>query len=70
MTDRDDENLPDIDEARHAADESLQRAEQELRLARERARCTLSLADRLRRLREENGFHEILSDAFGGAGHG
>jgi len=66
MTDHDEERLPDIDEARQAADESMRRAEDELRQAREQARHTLSIAARLRRLREANGFRELFDDAFGG----
>lgn len=66
MTDHDEERLPDIDEARQAADESMRRAEDAMRLAREQARHTLSIAARLRRLREANGFREIFDDAFGG----
>jgi hypothetical protein len=66
MTDHDEERLPDIDEARQAADESMRRAEDELRQAREQARHTLSIAARLRRLREANGFSELFDDAFGG----
>lgn len=63
------EDRPDIDEAARLAEESTRRAEAELRRARESARCTLSLARRLQRLREENGFGELLNEAFGG-GHG
>ncbi|MGI5274904.1 DUF7620 family protein [Nonomuraea sp. CA-218870] len=66
MTDHDDERVPDIDEARQAADESRQRAEDDLRRAREQARHTLSVAARLRRLREANGFSELFDEAFGG----
>ncbi|NUW45532.1 DUF7620 family protein [Nonomuraea rhodomycinica] len=69
MTDepREDEH-PDIDDAKHAVQQSRERAEQELRQARERARRMLGLADRLRRLREENGFHQLFEEAFGGRG--
>jgi hypothetical protein len=66
MTDHDEERLPDIDEARQAADESMRRAEDAMRLAREQARHTLSIAARLRRLREANGFSELFDDAVGG----
>jgi hypothetical protein len=67
MTDRD-ERLPDIDEAKQAAEESQRRAEADLHRAREQARRTLGLADRLRRLREQNGFDRMLDEAFGGGG--
>lgn len=66
MTERGDDDLPSIDEARQASGESLQRAEDDLRDARERARHTLTLAQKLRRLREENGFGRLFDDAFGG----
>ncbi|HEY9371035.1 DUF7620 family protein [Streptomyces sp.] len=68
MTERDDGRLPDIDEARQAAEESQRRAEEDMQRARERARKSLSLADRLRRLREQNGFDRLFDDAFGGVG--
>lgn len=63
------EDRPDIDEAARLAEESTRRAEAELRQARESARCTLSLARRLRQLYEDNGFRALLDEAFGG-GHG
>lgn len=69
MTERDEERLPDIDEARQAAEESERRAEQEMLRAKQAAENNLSLARWLRRLREANGFSNLLDDAFGG-GHG
>lgn len=68
MTSRDDGRLPDIDEARQAAEDSQRRAEEDMRRAREHARKSRSLADRLRALREQNGFDRLLDDAFGGVG--
>ncbi|GAA0853535.1 hypothetical protein ACFQVD_26400 [Streptosporangium amethystogenes subsp. fukuiense] len=62
------EDLPGINEARQAAEESWRRAEEEFAQAHARAKWTRSLAARLRRLREENGFGEFLEDAFGGGG--
>lgn len=59
---------PDIDEARRLVEESKQRADAERRRARESARGTWSLARRLRRLREENGFDRIMDEAYGGSG--
>jgi hypothetical protein len=46
--------------------ESKLRAQQELEQARERAGRTRSIAQRLRELREANGFAALLDDAFGG----
>lgn len=66
MSPRDDEQLPDLDEARRAVEESRLRAEADMRGARERARRTMSLAERLRSLREENGFQQLFEEAFGG----
>lgn len=66
MTRRDDR--PDLEQAVQAAEESKQRAEQELKRARESAGRTMSLARRLRQLREENGFREIFLDALRGSG--
>ncbi|GAA3720989.1 hypothetical protein GCM10022224_103520 [Nonomuraea antimicrobica] len=63
---REDESLPDLDDARQAAEESRRRAERDLRQARERARWMLDLAARLKRLREANGFEEMFEEAFGG----
>jgi hypothetical protein len=60
------DEMPGIDEARQAAGESRQRAEADLLHARERAKRVRSLADRLRRLREANGFAALFDDAFGG----
>lgn len=59
---------PDIEHATRDAAQSKLRAQQELASARERAGKTLSIARRLRELREENGFGALLDDAFGG-GH-
>lgn len=50
---------------REAAQSRLQ-AQQELRQARERAGKTLTIARRLRELREANGFKALLDEAFGG----
>lgn len=61
---------PDIDDARQAAEQSRQRAEQDLTQARARARSWLTLAERLRRLREENGFDRLFQEAFGGGERG
>lgn len=69
MTERDNERLPDINEARQATEESERRAEADMRMACEQARESLSIADRLRRLREQNGFDRLFDDAFG-ASHG
>jgi hypothetical protein len=66
MSPRDDDELPDLEDARQAVEQSRRRAEQELQLARVRARRSLTLAERLRRLREENGFQELFEEAFGG----
>ncbi|MFN2636923.1 MAG: hypothetical protein ABR585_07855 [Gemmatimonadaceae bacterium] len=63
------ESRPDIDEAARMAEESKRRADADHARARESARWSLSLARRLRRLREENGFGQLMDDAFGG-GHG
>ncbi|MGW0805939.1 DUF7620 family protein [Nonomuraea sp. NPDC002799] len=68
MTERDDGRLSDIDEARQAAEASQRQAEEDMRRAREQAHKSLTLAGRLRRLREANGFSSLLDDAFGG-GH-
>jgi hypothetical protein len=59
----------DIEKAAREAEQSKLRAQRELASARERAGFTLSVAQRLRELREENGFSALLDDAFGGA-HG
>ncbi|WP_068922210.1 DUF7620 family protein [Planobispora rosea] len=56
----------DIDEAARQAEASRRRAEADLAHARERARRSLTLAQRLRRLREANHFGELLADAFRG----
>jgi len=60
------EDLPGINEARQAAEKSRRRAEEEFAEAHARARRTRSLAALLRRLREDNGFGQLLDDAFGG----
>lgn len=52
--------------AEQEAAESKLRAQQELRQARERAGRTRSIAQRLKELREANGFGRLLDDAFGG----
>ncbi|MFI7691801.1 hypothetical protein ACIBQ6_22220 [Nonomuraea sp. NPDC049655] len=54
--------------AEQDAAESKLRAQQELQQARERAKRTRSITQRLRELRESNGFAALLDDAFGG-GH-
>lgn len=64
MTPRD-----EIRQAEQEAAESKLRAQQELRQARERAKRTRSITQRLRELREANGFASLLDDAFGGS-HG
>lgn len=53
--------------AREAAESQL-RAQQERQQARERAGRARSIAQRMRELREANGFAQLLDDAFGG-GH-
>jgi hypothetical protein len=58
---------PDIDQATEDAEESRRRAEAELARARESARHSLSIAARLRRLREANHFGELLMDALRGS---
>lgn len=60
------EHRPDLDEAARLVEESRRQAEQDLSRALERARRRLTLADRLRRLREENGFARLFEEAFGG----
>jgi hypothetical protein len=62
-------DFDEIERAEREAAESRLRAQQELRQARERAGRTLSIARRLRELREANGFGALLDEAFGG-GHG
>lgn len=54
--------------AEQEAAESKLRAQQDLRQARERASRFRSITQRLRELREANGFAALLDDAFGG-GH-
>ncbi|MET8866544.1 hypothetical protein ABZW11_26700 [Nonomuraea sp. NPDC004580] len=66
MTPHEDEHRPELDDARQAVEESRRRAEQDMNRARERARGWLSLAERLKRLREENGFQQLFEEAFGG----
>ncbi|MEV4173971.1 hypothetical protein [Nonomuraea sp. NPDC049709] len=66
MTPHEGERRPDIDDAREAVAESRRRAEQDMSQARERARRWVSLAERLRHLREENGFAALFDEAFGG----
>ncbi|WP_449343633.1 DUF7620 family protein [Streptosporangium jomthongense] len=61
-----DEQKLTLDEAARLAEESRRRAEAEREQARERARWALSLARRLRKLREDNGFGPLMEDAFGG----
>ena len=61
-----DDSRPDLAEATEDAEESRRRAQEELAHAKERARRTLTLAQRLRRLREDNHFGELLADAFRG----
>jgi len=62
----DDGQKPDLGEAARLVEESRQRAAAERQRARESARGAWSLARRLRRLREANGFSELLNDAYGG----
>lgn len=59
------ENLPDLDEAARQVQESRRQAEQDMTRAQEQARRRLTLADRLRRLREDNGFQQMFEEAFG-----
>lgn len=68
MTPHEDDR-PNLDEAQQQAEQSRRQAEQELKAARERARRTLTVAERLRRLRLENHFSELFDRALGG-GHG
>ncbi|GIH91927.1 hypothetical protein ACFFMN_34030 [Planobispora siamensis] len=56
----------DIEQAEQEAEASRRRAEADLAHARERALRSLTLAERLRRLREANHFGELLSEAFRG----
>jgi hypothetical protein len=60
-----DEPMPELDDARQAAARSRRRAEDDLAHARERARRARGLAERLRQLREENGFDRMFEEAFG-----
>lgn len=60
------EHLPDLDEARDLVEASQRQAEQDMSRAKESARRKLTLAQRLRRLREENGFDRLFEQAFGG----
>lgn len=66
MTRRDER--PDIDQAAQDAQESKRRADHELRQARETSGVWLSVARKLRQLREENGFGELWDDAVRGSG--
>jgi hypothetical protein len=61
-----DDDRPDLEAAARLVEESTRRSEQDMRAGRERAKKTLSLAERLQRLREENGFDAFFEDAFGG----
>jgi hypothetical protein len=56
----------DLNQAAREAEASRRRAEEEAQRARESAKRALSLAAVLKRLREENGFHELFQEAFGG----
>lgn len=58
----------DLDQAAREAEESRRRAEEEAQRAHEHAKRALSLAEVLRRLREENGFDAMFREAFGGRG--
>lgn len=60
------EDRPELDDARQAVEQSRRRAEQDLNRARERAHRWIDLAERLRRLREANGFQQLFEEAFGG----
>ncbi|MCK2219687.1 hypothetical protein MF672_038715 [Actinomadura sp. ATCC 31491] len=64
------EDLPDLDEARALVEASQRQSEHDMSRAEERARRRYSLAERLRRLREENGFAALFEEAFGGGGRG
>lgn len=61
---------PDLDEAARNTEESLRQATRDKAQARARAKTRLTLAERIRRLREENGFEAIFREAFGGGGSG
>lgn len=65
MTGHDSER-PDLEQAAEDAAQSAARAAEDSQDARERARRSLGLAERLRRLREENGFQQLFEEAFGG----
>lgn len=60
------EHRPDLDEAALLAEASRRQAQHDLAQAKARAHRRLTLAERLRRLREANGFSSLLDDAFGG----
>ncbi|MGA4989854.1 DUF7620 family protein [Nonomuraea bangladeshensis] len=64
------EDQPDIQQAAREVEQSKLQAQRELDAARKRARHALRIAQRLRELREANGFYQILDDAFGGGGRG
>ncbi|MEV0584117.1 hypothetical protein [Nonomuraea sp. NPDC050310] len=57
--------MDDLNEARRDAEESAERARKEAREALARARKARSLAQWLRRLREENGFDRLFEEAYG-----
>ncbi|MGV9535021.1 DUF7620 family protein [Streptosporangium sandarakinum] len=57
---------PDLRQAAEEVEVSRRRAEAERARAREWARSTMTLAERLRRLREANHFGELLAEALRG----
>ncbi|MCK2214303.1 hypothetical protein MF672_010940 [Actinomadura sp. ATCC 31491] len=61
---------PSLDDAARQAEQSRRRAEADLARARERARASRGIADRLRRMREDNHFARMFDEALGGGRHG
>lgn len=66
MTSHNGEETPDVDVAAMHAEQSMHQAEQDWLQAQERAKRRLTLAERLRLLREDNGFDLLFDNAFGG----
>nr|WP_062336211.1 hypothetical protein [Herbidospora sakaeratensis] len=63
-----DDDRPDLHQAARHVQESAERAQRDLDEARKRSRQARSLADKLRGLREENGFRDMFIQAMRGSG--
>lgn len=60
------EDRPDIEQAKREAAQSKLRSQREYASSQERAATIRTFARGLRQMREDNGFAQLLDEAFGG----